>query len=127
PAYTVTLPACMNPTSAIWRRPAAGVLCGIEPPGARTSLPSTKNNLSGPVGPPPSRAVPGRLGDLRGLAHEPQHDGAERLQLLVVARPLEALLEHDGELPLGEHDVVVDVVDLAPRHLGVAGQELRPG
>ena len=30
---------------------------------------------------------------------------------------LEALLEHDGELPLREDDVVVDVVDLPSRHL----------
>ena len=50
--------------------------------------------------------------------------GPKALELLVVAGPLEPLLEHDGELPLGEDDVVVDVVDLPARHLGVVREHL---
>ena len=50
--------------------------------------------------------------------------GPKALQLLVVAGALEALFEHDRELPLGEDDVVVHVVDLAARHLRVVGEDL---
>ena len=39
-------------------------------------------------------------------------------------RTLVALLQHHRQLPLGQDDVVVDVVHLAPRHLGVVGQHL---
>src|SRR5262249_35548261 len=73
-----------------------------------------------------NRVVRG-LGELGGALHEVEHDGAEGEELLVVARALEALLEHDGELPLGEDDVVVDVVGLASGHLGVVGEQLVPG
>src|SRR4051812_42692824 len=68
--------------------------------------------------------VVGRLGQLSSRAHALDDDGPEGLQLLVVARPLEPALEHDGQLPFGEDHVVVDVVDLAARDLRVMGDHL---
>ena len=66
-----------------------------------------------------SSLVSRRLGELCRTLHQLGHDRPEGLQLYVVAGPLEALLEHDSELPLGEDHVVVDVVDLPAGHLGV--------
>src|SRR5207248_11770610 len=74
-----------------------------------------------------SAVVIRRLGQLGRRAHALDDDRPERLQLLVVAGPLEAALEDDGQLPLGEDDVVVDVVDLTARHLGVVGDNLVAG
>jgi erythromycin esterase-like protein len=71
--------------------------------------------------------VPCALGQLGRAPHEIQHDRAERLQLHLVTGPLEALLEDHGELPLGQDEVVVDVVDLSAGHLSVAGQQGGPG
>src|SRR4051794_5988151 len=59
-----------------------------------------------------SRVVVAGLGELGRLAHELEDDGAERQELLVIGRALESLFEDDGELPLGEDHVIVDVVDL---------------
>src|SRR5205085_6764074 len=64
--------------------------------------------VSGPC----SRVIVAGLGQLGRLAHELEHDRPECLQLLVVAGALVALFEDDGELPLGHHHVVVEVVDL---------------
>src|SRR6202011_1281370 len=65
-----------------------------------------------------------RLGPLGRAGHEAEYERAERLELLVVATALIALLEHDTELPLGEDDVVVDVVDLPARDLLVSCEHL---
>src|ERR1700730_17252048 len=71
-----------------------------------------------------SRSVVSALGELRRALHEVEHDGAERLELLVVAGAPDPLLEHEGMLPLGENHVVVDVIDLPTRYLGVALENL---
>ena len=69
--------------------------------------------LRGSRSPTSTTSVVCRLGQLGRRAHALDDDGSERLQLLVVARPLKAPFKDDGELPLGQDDVVVDVVDLA--------------
>src|SRR3954469_17165727 len=70
-----------------------------------------------------SRVVVTGFGELCSFRHQTQDNRPERQQLLVVSGALVALLEYDGELPLGKHHVVVDVVDLATGDLGVAREE----
>jgi len=49
--------------------------------------------------------------------HEFQHDRAERLPASRRHRPAGSPAEDHGELPLGQDEVVVDVVDLPAGHL----------
>src|ERR1700730_6040426 len=71
-----------------------------------------------------SRSVVSALGELRRALHEVEHDGTERLEIVVVAGAVDPLPANDVELPLGENHVVVDVIDLPTRYLGVALEDL---
>ena len=59
------------------------------------------------------RRVRAGCSQLCGAGHEIEDHGPEGLQLRVIPGALEALLEDDGQLPAGEDEVVVEVVDLA--------------
>ena len=59
-----------------------------------------------------SAPVTGGPGELGCALHQLEDDGTERLALRAAGGSLVRLLEHDCQLPLRQHNVVVDVVDL---------------
>jgi len=74
-----------------------------------------------------SAAVTGGFGEIGGVLQKFEDHGAERLEVLVVAGSLITLLEYDAELPLGQDEVVVEVVDLPAGNVGVVRDEPIPG
>src|SRR5215213_7777397 len=99
---THTSPGPGSGSGNSWTTTASGGPCS-RTYAARTPLPALGDG------------VVARLGEVGRTLHELEHDRPERLELLVVSPALVSLLEHHRELPLGEDDVVVDVVDLTAR------------